>query len=336
MAIKKLKYLFLAGLIATLIPYQATADDNINTIHLRSQNRIAKLYQNSKKNSTSQPQIKSTSKAVPDYIPHRGKSFPKAVPAEEDIKKASDELDNLLNNDNDFDEPHTKAEMEKRHNNCTSLCGPNYSYSHMGYKNGGKEKICIRYPLDCKEQCTIDWKTEHLVNNTDYTCKEAIQVTEPFPFVGPLKAKVTITEFVDFYCGYCKQFAPDILKLIKANPKVKFVFKPKYFLGSEEVARAFIATSRQGKTLEAYYAFMNTSQRLSSEQIDSIIRSMNLKVAKTRSLMEDEKTQDTLTKVDADFYAYGIRGVPRVLINNEPVAQQNYDFIQKLIYQYSN
>ena len=61
---------------------------------------------------------------------------------------------------------------------------------------------------------------------------------EGSPFVGPKDAKVTIVEFFDFNCGYCKRLAPELMKVIKANPKVKVVFKPVTFLGSMPAAKA--------------------------------------------------------------------------------------------------
>lgn len=45
------------------------------------------------------------------------------------------------------------------------------------------------------------------------------------PSYGPTDAKVTVVEFFDYQCIYCAHLAPELEKIIKANPKVRFVFK---------------------------------------------------------------------------------------------------------------
>ncbi|WP_181959167.1 thioredoxin domain-containing protein, partial [Klebsiella pneumoniae] len=45
------------------------------------------------------------------------------------------------------------------------------------------------------------------------------------PSYGPADAKVTVVEFFDYQCIYCARLAPELEKVIKANPDVRFVFK---------------------------------------------------------------------------------------------------------------
>lgn len=45
------------------------------------------------------------------------------------------------------------------------------------------------------------------------------------PSYGPADAKVTVVEFFDYQCIYCARLAPELEKVIKANPNVRFVFK---------------------------------------------------------------------------------------------------------------
>ena len=60
--------------------------------------------------------------------------------------------------------------------------------------------------------------------------KDEINSSANAPFVGPEEAKVTVVEFFDFSCGYCKRIAPAIEKVIADNTDVKFVFKPLSFV----------------------------------------------------------------------------------------------------------
>ncbi|MBO5441002.1 MAG: thioredoxin domain-containing protein, partial [Alphaproteobacteria bacterium] len=90
------------------------------------------------------------------------------------------------------------------------------------------------------------------------------------PFVGPKNAKVTIVEFFDFNCGYCKRLAPEMMKVIKANPDVKFVFKPVTFLGSLPTAKAAMAAYKQGKFLEVYEALLTHNGQITPAVIDEV------------------------------------------------------------------
>lgn len=55
--------------------------------------------------------------------------------------------------------------------------------------------------------------------------QEALLNDKGTPSYGPADAKVTVVEFFDYQCIYCARLAPELGKVIKANPKVRFVFK---------------------------------------------------------------------------------------------------------------
>lgn len=55
--------------------------------------------------------------------------------------------------------------------------------------------------------------------------KQALLDLDGVPHIGPDNAKVVVTEFFDYQCYYCSQMAPEVEKLVNANPNVKFVFR---------------------------------------------------------------------------------------------------------------
>ena len=329
--------IFLASILilSPVTDVLAQSDYDFGTIHTRNRNRIQRLYEQSKAQPSAKPVITKQTNQVTKPVEHLDKKKKKEK-EEEDLNKLAEELDKILEEGNEWSEPQTPTAKKNLQDACITYCGEGYTYSHLGYKNSGKERVCVKYALPCGEQCTVDWKTNYLVQNSDYTCKEAVQIMEKFPFVGPLNAKITLTEFIDFHCGYCKQFAPNFINMIKNNPDVKFVFKPMYFLGSIEIAKAFIAASRQGKTKEAYQAFMNSSSRLSTEQINAVLKNIGLNIAKTRAYMEDKETLETLEQINQEYQAYHMRGVPGLLLNNEKLEIKYIDDIQKAINQKKN
>ncbi len=75
------------------------------------------------------------------------------------------------------------------------------------------------------------------------------------PSYGPADAKVTVVEFFDYQCIYCARLAPELEKVIKANPDVRFVFKEFPIFGSAGRRRSvrrkpgFRSGSRRGPML---------------------------------------------------------------------------------------
>ena len=160
---------------------------------------------------------------------------------------------------------------------------------------------------------------------------EELNNDENSPFVGPKDAKITIVEFFDFNCGYCKRLAPALAKVIKANPDVKFVFKPVTFLGSMPVAKAAMAAHKQGKFLEIYEALLNHKGQLTADVINEKIKEAGLDVEKTKEIMDSEEISSALSKISALSNKVGIRGVPSLVINGSPLQAFDETQIQKAI-----
>lgn len=139
------------------------------------------------------------------------------------------------------------------------------------------------------------------------------------PFVGPKDAKITIVEFFDFNCGYCKRLAPAMMKVIKNNPDVKFVFKPVTFLGSMPIAKAAMAANEQGKFLEVYEALLSHNGPVTNEVIEETFKNAGLDVAKSKELMESDKVKNNLSTIAELSQKVEIRGVPTLIINGEPL-----------------
>jgi protein-disulfide isomerase len=109
---------------------------------------------------------------------------------------------------------------------------------------------------------------------------------DPMDFVANPNGKVTVAEFFDFRCGYCKQIAPDVIKLIAANPDVRFVFKdfPIFGAQSDEAAALAIAAKDQNKYLALYSQFFQ-AQDLTDADLKRIVSSegLNFDTLKTRA-----------------------------------------------------
>ena len=108
------------------------------------------------------------------------------------------------------------------------------------------------------------------------------QVLTPFPgaVLGNPQGKVTLVEFSDYACGYCRQSVADVQQLIAANPDLRVVVREFPILSSQsaDAARMGLAAAQQGK----YAAYHDAMFRLgppSTETIEQAAREAGLDLA---------------------------------------------------------
>ncbi len=97
--------------------------------------------------------------------------------------------------------------------------------------------------------------------------KSAILASPGVPFAGASNADVTVVEFLDFNCPYCKKTAPVLRAFLAADPKVRVLYRDWPIFGGVSVyaARAALAANYQGRYLQAHDALISNQGRLTSE-----------------------------------------------------------------------
>ena len=153
------------------------------------------------------------------------------------------------------------------------------------------------------------------------------------PYVGPKDAKITLVEFFDYSCGYCKKLSPDIEQLIKNNPDVKVVFKPLTFVSSDSPyqAKAGFAAHKQGKFLQYYTKAMSSSHILKKDDVDQIAREINLDMDKFKADINDIENDEILKGVSDLTNKLKLKGVPTLYINGTNLKNPKYEDVQKAI-----
>ena len=156
---------------------------------------------------------------------------------------------------------------------------------------------------------------------------------ENSPFIGPKDAKITIVEFFDFNCGYCKRLAPAMLKIIKENKDVKVVFKPVGFLSptSQTSAKAMLAAAKKGKFIELYEGLITFNGRITDEVIDEQIQKAGLDLNEIKKLMNSEEVNKNFEEIARLSNKVEVRGVPTLIINGAPLRAIDFDPIQNAI-----
>lgn len=144
----------------------------------------------------------------------------------------------------------------------------------------------------------------------------------PYSFsVGNEDAKVTIIEFFDYNCGYCRVATPTLLKVAEENPDVRVVFKEYPIRGEDslKVARATLAAIEQGKYLDVHRSLMKSSGKIDFAKFEKVAKRHKLDLSKIREEMGNEDIQDSLKLTYQLAQELMIEGTPSFIIGEEIV-----------------
>lgn len=154
------------------------------------------------------------------------------------------------------------------------------------------------------------------------------------PQIGPADAPVTLVEFLDYQCGYCKKMFPILHELAERRDDLRIVFKDLPFLGpkSRVAARAALAAQRQ----DAYYAFheavMTMRGQLSKARLLDVAASLGLDVDRLERDMADPAIDARIDGNVALARALGIGGTPALVVGETLIpGAVGYDQLARLV-----
>ena len=147
---------------------------------------------------------------------------------------------------------------------------------------------------------------------------DALARTDGDPVLGPEDADVTLVEFFDYRCGFCKRVLGDVMALAEDDSRLRIVFKEFPILGPPSVvaARASLAADRQGKWVEFHVALMSAPGALDEDRIMDIAAGTGLDIAQLRADMESEAVTAVIERNRALAQTLGINGTPAFLVKN--------------------
>ena len=151
---------------------------------------------------------------------------------------------------------------------------------------------------------------------------------------GNPNGSVTLVEFFDYRCGYCKRAMKDLQKLIADNPDLRVVFKDYPVLGPDSLvaSRAAIAAAQQGKYAQFHFGLMGRDGPVTEEAIFAVADEIGLDVNKLKKDMESEAVDKVLEENYALADALNIQGTPNFIIGDQLVAgARGYDFLSETI-----
>lgn len=149
------------------------------------------------------------------------------------------------------------------------------------------------------------------------------------PFTGNPKGDVTVIEFFDYNCGYCKHVVEPLAKLAKEDKNVKIAFFDLPILSpdSEAAAKYSIAVGRidGGKYFDFYQAMMKaTSHR--EEDVMAIAKSLGIDQEKLKKEAASKEVEEIIKEHLALAPTLGIQGTPAFVIGDDLIpGAADYD-----------
>lgn len=148
--------------------------------------------------------------------------------------------------------------------------------------------------------------------------KDSVLRDADIPALGNPQGDITIVEYFDYQCPYCKKIAPVLDQVLRDDKQVRLVLKDWPILGdpSGYAARLVNATKYQDKYETAHRALISRTGKLTEASIDETLSEAGVDVAKAKADLEANKaTIDALMKRNAEqAQAFGFLGTPGFVV----------------------
>jgi protein-disulfide isomerase len=141
------------------------------------------------------------------------------------------------------------------------------------------------------------------------------------PVGGNPSGDVTLVEFFDYNCPYCRQVAPHMVKAEAGDPKLRIVYKEFPILGPDSTfaAKAALAAHRQGKYAALHRALMETKGKVTEKTVLDTVGRLGLDVKRLKADMVDPAIQAHIDRNLALARALQINGTPSFVIGEQIV-----------------
>jgi protein-disulfide isomerase len=153
----------------------------------------------------------------------------------------------------------------------------------------------------------------------DNVLTESAVLRDPdIPVAGNPDGDITIVEYFDYNCPYCRKVEPELRQVVQDDGKVKLVYKDWPVLGpvSTAAARMALATKYQDKYVAAHDALLGTASKLTEPRIRELLSNAGIDVDRAaKDLETNAKAIDAILARNNDqAIAFGFKGTPSFII----------------------
>ncbi len=135
--------------------------------------------------------------------------------------------------------------------------------------------------------------------------------------IGNPNGDVTIVEFMDYNCGWCRKSIANVQELVKKDKNLRVVLKewPIFGEGSEAGARAAMAAAKQGKYWELHQALFANQGPVTAEVVMLTAKAKGFDMKKLKDDMASPEVEANLTATVKLATALKFTGTPGFLVN---------------------
>ena len=189
--------------------------------------------------------------------------------------------------------------------------------------------VAMTTELDRRQQEEqVAQQTKAISDNAD-----ALFRSEKAFSAGNPDGDVTVVEFFDYNCGYCRRAMPDVVKLVETDDKVRLVLKELPIFGgdSEDAAKGALAAKMQGKYFEMHQKLFAAPGKANKEKVLRIANELGLDVPKLEKDMDSEEVQAALEEAHELAQKLGLQGTPLYLIGDRTIPGAPDDLYDQLV-----
>lgn len=149
--------------------------------------------------------------------------------------------------------------------------------------------------------------------------RTAIERDPTAPVLGNPKGDITLTEFFDYNCPFCKKMVGTVQKLIAADPGLRVVFRewPVFGEGSDFAARVSLASRNQGKYWQTHSALMAMKGRAEQATVMRVVRQLGLDEARLKADMNSDPVNEHIANSFELADHMSLAGTPTFIAGDE-------------------
>ena len=132
------------------------------------------------------------------------------------------------------------------------------------------------------------------------------------------QADITIYEFFDYNCGYCKSVVKTIMDVLSEDKKINFVFVEFPILSQQSyfAAKAALASKKQDLYNQFHLSLMKIKGRVNEEKVFRTAKNIGLDLSKLRVDMNNPEVEQQLLKNREIAKSLGLNGTPAFIIGD--------------------
>lgn len=207
-----------------------------------------------------------------------------------------------------------------------SLAAPVHAQSFNDAQKKELEQIIRSYMLEHPEilremaeqlEAKDKQAEEDLRGKSLVTYKDEVFKSPRDPVVGNAKGDVTVVEFMDYNCGWCKKAMSEMQTLVTQDKNVRIVMKEFPIFGehSEYAARAAIAAAKQNKYWELHQAMFSHEGQVTTDIVNQLAEAQGLDMAKLKTDIESKEVGEQIAANMQLGKSLAINGTPAFVID---------------------